>query len=162
MSSELLKTVTVSAIWPTSSVRGMLTGWPGATLTFFDTAVLKPASDAVTVYDPAPSALIWYSPSLLLVASSELPVVSSVTTTVAPGIKPPAESLTTPEIDAVDCADEDVLHTTSRAIAHNDATHKRVLIKAPPPPRKPGTSTHRHERGRRNRIPLSEYRSWIE
>src|SRR5215471_17741788 len=109
----------------------MLTGCPGATLTFFETAVLKPASDAVMVYDPAPSALIWYSPSLLLTVSCVLPVVWFVTTTAAPGITPPAESLTTPEIDAVDCADEGVLQTTSRTIAHNDRTHKRLLIKGP-------------------------------
>ncbi len=48
MSSELLWTTTVSVSWPTSSVSVTVTGWPGAMLTLA-TAVLKPASDAVTV-----------------------------------------------------------------------------------------------------------------
>jgi hypothetical protein len=133
INSELLVTVTVSESAPTSSVSGMLTGCPGATLTFFWTAVLKPASDAVTVYVPAPSPLAWYAPSLSLTASCELPVVSFLTTTVAPGITPPPASLTVPAMEAVDWANEGVLKTASTARTHHDAMHKRLLFKAPPP-----------------------------
>ena len=35
----------------------MLIGWPGATRTIFATAVLKPPSVAVTVYEPASRAV---------------------------------------------------------------------------------------------------------
>jgi hypothetical protein len=46
---------------------------------------------------------------LSLTVSCELPVVSFLTTTEAPGITPPPVSLTVPEIDAVDWANEGVL-----------------------------------------------------
>ncbi len=49
MSSELLVTVTVSVRLPTSSVSGIVTGWPGAMRMPLATAVLKPDSEAVTV-----------------------------------------------------------------------------------------------------------------
>ena len=57
ISSELLVTVTVSSSWPISSVSGMLIGWPGATRIALATAVLKPASVAETVYEPASRAV---------------------------------------------------------------------------------------------------------
>ena len=82
----------------------MVTGWPGATRMFFAVAVLKPDSVADTVYDPAPRAVAWYRPSASVVTSCDWPEVSFLMTTVTPGSTAPSVSLTTPEIDAVDCA----------------------------------------------------------
>jgi hypothetical protein len=48
INSELLETTTVSSSEPTSSVSGIVTGWPGATLMLFTSAVLNPVKDAVT------------------------------------------------------------------------------------------------------------------
>jgi hypothetical protein len=45
---------------------------------------------------------------------------------------PPDESLTVPEIDAVDWAEAGVLRQSNASTSDND-THKPLLIKAPPP-----------------------------
>ncbi len=83
---------------------GIVTGWPGATWIPFAVAVLKPESVADTVYAPAPRAVAWYRPAASVVTSCEAPDESFLMTTDTPGITLPSVSLTTPEIDAVDCA----------------------------------------------------------
>jgi hypothetical protein len=46
---------------------------------------------------------------------------------------PPPASFTTPDIDAVDWANEGVLLNSSTNKAHHDATHTRLLSKGPSP-----------------------------
>src|SRR5688572_12215458 len=102
ISSALLLTVTVSEIWPTSSTAFTDTGTPGATSTLA-TEVLKPVSETVTVYLPAPTAGTLNTPSELLTVSNVAPALL-FTMTDAPGIAPPALSTTVPEMEPADCA----------------------------------------------------------
>ena len=91
-------TVMVSATFPTSSVALTVVGMPGWTRTSVITAVLNPASDTVTVYVPADKAGTENAPVVLVTTSYFVSVALLLTTTLAPGMTPPAVSVTTPEI----------------------------------------------------------------
>jgi hypothetical protein len=96
-----LLTLTVSCRPPTSSVAVTLAGTPACTRTSLSTVVLNPCSDTVTVYLPVCSAGTLNVPVEFVMASNLAPVSGLVTTTIAPGTTPPAESLTTPAMDDV-------------------------------------------------------------
>ena len=99
MSSALAPvTVMISATFPTSSAALMVVGTPNWTRTSVMTAVLNPASDTVTVYVPADNAGTENVPVVLVTTSNVVSVALLLTTTLAPGMTPPALSVTTPEM----------------------------------------------------------------
>src|SRR5215510_3315860 len=119
MSSLLAATFTVSAIWPTSSTAFTVAGEPGRTRTSFITAVLNPLSDTVIAYTPGGTPGTVNRPSPFDTASNDTPD-GFFTTTVAPGIAPPALSTTLPVMDEVaPCArGKAVASSTNAATRH--------------------------------------------
>src|SRR6185436_10375073 len=101
----------------------MFAGTPAETVTSLSTAVLKPCRVTVTVYFPALSAGIVNEPFEAVTTVLVELNASLLTVTVAPGIAPPLESVTTPVIDEVapPCANA-VAATRDSSIAATD-TH---------------------------------------
>jgi hypothetical protein len=94
-------------------------------------AVLNPVNATVTVYLPAPTAGTENTPSELLTVSNDAPALF-VTMTVAPGIAPPAESTTVPEIEDVACANAKALDTRVNAIVKHTKAKLRLITGFPP------------------------------
>ena len=65
---------------------------------------MNPASDTVTVYVPADKAGTENAPVVLVTTSYFVSVALLLTTTLAPGMTPPAVSVTTPEMAEVAAA----------------------------------------------------------
>src|SRR5690606_4103403 len=90
------------------------------------TAVLNPVSATVTLYVPATRAGTLNTPSAFETVSKDAPDVL-VTVTAAPGMAPPAESTTVPEIDAVaPCAETGALHPRASVVSTH--THARLRL----------------------------------
>ena len=92
-------TTTVSVRPPTSSTARTVPGAPAVTTTSLSTAVLNPWRETLTVYLPAMRLGIVKVPLAAVIAVDVPAVASLVAVTEAPGITPPPESTTVPEMD---------------------------------------------------------------